>query len=212
MTEIRDHERAGRLLLTERDALLPILRRTDPADFDLPTVCEGWSVRDVVAHCASALTRAAEGRLHRFTSEDNEADVAERRSWSIADLLAELESGYGFAAPVVIAAGGSLDGLALGVWVHGGDVREALSEPWPYGSEGVEDALALLVKRARSTPLVRARIGGQDLTVGVAVDGREPATLDTDVPTLVRLYAGRRPDPSRYRLSGARPDELVLFS
>ena len=73
-------ETAARLLLTERDALLPILRRTPVDAFDRPTVCTGWTVRDVLAHCGCALTRAAEGRLHRFTPELNEIDVDERRS------------------------------------------------------------------------------------------------------------------------------------
>jgi Mycothiol maleylpyruvate isomerase N-terminal domain len=84
----------SRLLLTERDALLPILRRTPVEAFDRPTVCTGWTVRDVLAHCGCALTRAADGSLHRFTPELNEMDVAERRSWALERVLAELEQGY----------------------------------------------------------------------------------------------------------------------
>ena len=63
----RPPDLAVRLLRTEADALLPILRRTPAAAFDRPTVCTGWSVRDVLAHCAAALVRLAEGRLHQFT-------------------------------------------------------------------------------------------------------------------------------------------------
>jgi hypothetical protein len=48
----------ARLLLTERAALLPILRRTPADAFDRPTVCAGWTVRDVLARCGSALSRA----------------------------------------------------------------------------------------------------------------------------------------------------------
>jgi uncharacterized protein (TIGR03083 family) len=55
----------ARLLLTERDALLSILRRTPADAFGRPTVCTGWTVRDVLAHCGCALTWAVEGRLHR---------------------------------------------------------------------------------------------------------------------------------------------------
>jgi uncharacterized protein (TIGR03083 family) len=50
----------ARLLLAERDALLPILRRTPADAFDRPTVCAGWTVRDVLAHCGAALQRLAE--------------------------------------------------------------------------------------------------------------------------------------------------------
>jgi len=45
----RDPDRPARLLRSEHDALLPILRRTPDPDFDRPTACPGWSVRDVLA-------------------------------------------------------------------------------------------------------------------------------------------------------------------
>jgi uncharacterized protein (TIGR03083 family) len=204
----------ARLLRTEADALLPILRRTPAAAFDRPTVCTGWSVRDVLAHCAAALVRLAEGRLHQFTPEQNEADVAERRPWPLEDVLAELERGYTVAGPALAAAAGRGDGIALGEWVHGGDVREALQEPLPYASDGIEDALVLLVERsqARAVPPTRVRLPDRELLLGVAVDsGRPPAELVTDPATLVRLCSGRRPDPSRFTLRGADLDRYQLF-
>jgi uncharacterized protein (TIGR03083 family) len=208
----RPGDLGARLLLTERDALLSILRRTPAAAFDRPTVCTGWSVRDVLAHCGAALVRAAEGRLHRFTPEDNEVDVAERRSWPLGAVLAELERGYQAAPPAMTAAGGALDGVALGEWVHGGDVREALGEPLPYESEGVEDALVLLVERSRRrVTATRLRLGDRELRLGAA-DGAPTAELATDVATLVRLCAGRRPDPARFSLDGADPGHFVLFT
>ncbi|HEX5493273.1 MAG TPA: maleylpyruvate isomerase family mycothiol-dependent enzyme [Mycobacteriales bacterium] len=214
MIPSRDPGLAGRVLLAERDALLPLLERTEPAGFDRPTVCTGWSVRDVLAHCGSVLGRAANGRLGDFSPTQNEVDVSARRGWPLDQVIAELSAGYEPAAEAITAAAGRLDGVALGEWVHGGDVRDALGEPWAYGSEGAEDAVVLLAERSRaaSARLLRARVSGRDLTLGVAADGRPAATLTTDLPTLVRLYAGRRPDPSRYRLDGANPDELVLFS
>jgi len=52
----RDPQRPARLLRAEHDALLPILHRTPERAFERPTACPGWSVRDVLAHCAAALT------------------------------------------------------------------------------------------------------------------------------------------------------------
>ena len=205
---------AARLLLTERDALLPILRRTPVDAFDRPTVCTGWTVRDVLAHCGCALTRAAEGRLHRFTPELNELDVDERRSWPLARVVAELEQGYGGAAAAVSAAQGKLDGLALGEWVHGGDVREALGEPRPYESEGVQDALLLLIDRSRRRPVpaTLVRLPDQEIRLGADGETGTPvAELVTDVPTLIRLAAGRRPDPTLFRLTGAEPAQYLVF-
>jgi uncharacterized protein (TIGR03083 family) len=171
-------------------------------------------VRDVLAHCGCALTRAAEGRLHRFTPELNEIDVDERRSWPLAQVLAELEQGYDSAAEAVTAAAGKLDGLALGEWVHGGDVREALGEPGPYESEGVADAVLLLVDRSRrrTVPPTLVRLPDREIRLGAeGAAGTPPAELDTDVPTLIRLAAGRRPDPTRFRLTGADPTQYLIF-
>jgi len=209
----RDPLRPARLLRAERDALLPILRRTPGEAFDRPTACPAWSVRDVLAHCAAALSRAASGNLNAFTPELNEVDVDERRGWPLADVLSELAAGYEEAGPAIGAAGGRLDAIALGEWVHGGDVREALGEPLAYESDGFEDACALLGDwtRRRKVPLVRADISGIALTFGVTQPDRSPATLAASRATMMRLFAGRPADPADYELAGATAAELVVF-
>lgn len=212
-TQELDAGRAARLLLAERDELLPLLRQAPAEAFGRPTVCPGWPVRDVLAHCAAALTMAAAGSLHAFTPELNEADVALRRSWPLADVLAELENSYEAAAEAMTRADGGLDGLALGEWIHGGDVREALGAPGAYASAGFGDACVLLAarSRARKTPLTEVTLPGAALTLGVAAPGRPPAHLRTAEGTLIRLYAGRPADPGSYHLTGADPAELVIF-
>lgn len=209
----RDPDRPARLLRAEHDALLPILRRTPVANFDNPTACPGWSVRDVLAHCGSALSRAITGDLHAFTPEQNEKDVAERRSWPLADVLSELAAGYLGAAEPIAGAGGSLDGIALGEWIHGGDVRDALGEPLPYAGEGCDDACALLADRTRrrAIPLVEVDIGDRRLVLGADRPDRPAATLRTDRSTLMRLVSGRPAEAANYRLTGAAPGELVVF-
>ena len=209
----RDPDRPARLLRAEHDALLPILHRTPDADFDRPTACPGWSVRDVLAHCAAALSRATAGHLHAFTPALNEADVAERRAWPLADILSELTAGYLEAGKAITRAGGKLDVLALGEWLHGGDVRDALGEPLAYASDGFGDACALLADRARrkATPLLTAYLPGSTLTLGAPRQDRAPATLHASRPALMRLFAGRPADTSDYRLTGAAIAELVVF-
>jgi uncharacterized protein (TIGR03083 family) len=155
-TAARDPRRPGRLLRAEHGALLPILHAAAEQAFALPTACPGWSVRDVVAHCAAALTRVVAGRLHAVTPELNEIDVAERRGWPLRGVLSEPERGYLAAGPVIGDAGGRLDALALGERLHGGDVRAAFGEPLAYESAGFGDACVLLAgwARRRAIPLV----------------------------------------------------------
>ena len=209
----RDPDRPGRLLRAEHDALLPILHRTPEASFDNPTACPGWSVRDVLAHCGSALHRAMTGDLHAFTPEENEIDVAERRSWPLQDVLSELAAGYLGAGEPIASAGGRLDVIALGEWIHGGDVRDALGEPLSYASEGYDDACSLLVDwtRRRAIPLVEVDIGDRRLVLGARLPDRPAAVLRADRSTLMRLISGRPALPADYELAGATPEELVVF-
>lgn len=214
MPDTRPHPDVPRRLLhAERDALMPILRAAEPTAFDLPTCLPGWSVRDVLAHCAAAFTMTATRSWHGFSPEENQRDVDERRDWPIDRLLDELETGYGVTAEMAAKVGGRLNGLALGEWVHGGDVRSALGQPAPYASEGAADALVLLVERTRlpeqQVPLTTATLpDGRALTLGSVAP---PATLTTDEATLVRLCAGRGPDPAAYTLTGADPAAYRIF-
>jgi uncharacterized protein (TIGR03083 family) len=201
--------RAARLLLIERATLVPLLAGLPDDAYERPTVLPGWTVRDVVSHCAAALTMTATGTEHGWTAEDNAHDIEVRRPWPIATLLAELADGYEAVADQVPTAHGRLDGVALGEWLHGGDLRDALDRPDAYASAGVDDALVLFAERGRSTvPPTHVWLPDREFAVG-----EEPpvAELVTDVPTFVRLCGGREPDPARFRLTGAEPARYVMF-
>lgn len=200
---------AARLLRMEAAALEPVLRRSPAAAFDRPTVCTGWSVRDVLAHCASALHRVASGDLHGFSPAENQADVDARRGWPIERLLDELVAGYPLAAAAIEQAGGRLDKVALGEWVHGGDVRGPLGARDAYTSAGLDLAIELFVGFAGSLPSVRVELPDRVLYLGPASDAT--ARLVTDVETLVRLLSGRDPAPARFHLDGADPTALTIF-
>ena len=203
---------AAQLLITEADALGPLLRTADREAFDAGTVCDGWSVRDVIAHCAAALTMAASGDVHRFTPEDNQNDVAVRRRWPLADVLDELSTGYEAAAAAIDAAGGLLDGIGVGEWMHGGDIRDAWGIADAYASPGVADALDLLVLRSRAQRRLRLEVWLPDRVLEFGV-GDPAGTVATDAATFVRLCGGRRPDPSEYQLTGSvAAMDLILFS
>lgn len=223
MPVVTSTSRAGRLLLTEAAALTPILRVTPENAFNRPTVLPGWTVRDVIAHCAAALTRTVAKQLHAFTAQDNQRDIDARAGVPLAGIVAELDHAFTPAATVMDAASGRLNGLALGEWIHGGDIRDALELPGAYASVGVDDALALLTERSieRGLPPTTVTLTGSStqrtLYLGgtgdpdSALDG-EHATLECDAATLIRLCAGRQPDPDRFRLRGSRPEQYLLFT
>ncbi len=202
---------AAELLVIEAAAIRPVLEQATARDFDRPTVCTGWTVRDVIGHCGAALTHIADGTLHGFTPQDNQRDVDERRTWPLRKVLGELFRGYDGAAQAIEVANGRLDGIGLGEWIHGGDIREALDQPHAYSSPGVHLATALLVERSRTRATTTVDV---HLESGHAIFGPEvepAAELFTDTETFVRLCGGRRPDPQRYELSGADTGDLLLF-
>lgn len=214
----RDPQLPGRLLRAERDALVPLLRSCDEHDFGWRTACPGWTVRHVVAHCAAALTRVVDKRMEEgaFTPEGNARDIAERADWPRERLVDELERGMTDAGAAIAEAGGPLDGVAVGEWVHAGDIREALGEPDAYGGPNLPDALTLLarVTRARDHVLLHADLDDQDepLLFGNTSGDTPPARYIGDGPTLVRLYAGRPLVRTRYELAGATEEQVRLFT
>ncbi|MGP4005335.1 maleylpyruvate isomerase family mycothiol-dependent enzyme [Streptomyces sp. 4N124] len=216
--EVRDPELPGRLLITERDALIPLLRERPDTDFATPVgACPGWSVRDVLAHCSAALLRVVESRFEKdvFSPEANDRDIAERADWTNARVVDELERGMTDAGPVIAAAGGVFDGIALGEWVHAGDVREAWGEPGAYAGAGLPYALTLLaaVTRDRGQVPLHADLDDVDepVRLGDVSGTRTPARFIGDAATLVRLYSGRTTAGASYELAGVKEAELNIF-
>ncbi|NGO14615.1 maleylpyruvate isomerase family mycothiol-dependent enzyme [Streptomyces sp. HC44] len=215
--DVRDPELPGRLLTTERDALIPLLRSRPENDFELRTACPGWTVRHVMAHCGAALMRVVESRFEEgvFSPESNDRDIAERDDWSVDRIVDELERGMSEAGPAIAKAGGVLDAVALGEWVHAGDVREAFGEPGAYAGEGLPYALTLLARysRKRGLPPLHADLDDVDepLRLGDVSGERPPARYIGDAATLVRLCAGRPLVGTRYELAGVKEGELNLF-
>jgi uncharacterized protein (TIGR03083 family) len=217
--DVRDPELPGLLLRTERDALIPLLRARPAGDFARPTAgCPAWTVRDVLAHCSAVLTRVVESRFEPgvFSPEANDRDIAERGDWPTERVVDELERGMTEAGPAIAKAGGVLDAVALGEWVHAGDVREAFGEPGAYGGSGLPHALTLLVRVSRERDHVPLHADLDDLDDPLRLGGvpgdRPPARYIGGAETLVRLCSGRPvAKTSAYELVGAREEELNLF-
>ena len=83
-------------LRAERDAALTIAKSLTDDEWNAPSDCEGWAVRDVVAHMGSVLHGVVDPSvmpdLSGGTEVSMEAPVAERRGWTIEEVLAEYET------------------------------------------------------------------------------------------------------------------------
>ena len=176
--------------------------RADLADFlgglpvehwDAPTLCDRWSVRDVVAHVISYDDLGPAGFIRRFAAgrfdpdEANQVGVDRYRSLSPDELLAELE-GHLRPAGLTARFGGRI-GLVDGL-IHHQDIRRALGVP----REVPRERLAAALPFARVAPPVRAfsRIRGLRL-VATDIDwstGRGPVVEGPAEPLLMAM-AGR---------------------
>jgi len=97
-------DRAYEVAVGELDALLALLRELTPPEWELPTDCTAWTVRDVVAHVTGAMDEGAHPRvlvrhlaLARRRSTHlaqvdalNELQLEDRRDATPRELLAEL--------------------------------------------------------------------------------------------------------------------------
>jgi len=86
----------------ERTAILEVLGSLTPEEWNLPSACAGWAVRDVVGHLGCTLHGVVDPAfLPDFSSgteEGMEPPVALRREWTIAEVVAEYETYSGQAA------------------------------------------------------------------------------------------------------------------
>ncbi len=108
INEVRpiDRDEMVGLATTEYDRLLALLGELDPAAWDRPTACDGWSVRDMVAHLlgaaeanASLVENARQLLRGRGRVRDdgrplvdgiNDVQVDDRRHLSAAELIDRL--------------------------------------------------------------------------------------------------------------------------
>ncbi|WP_433786925.1 maleylpyruvate isomerase family mycothiol-dependent enzyme [Actinomycetospora sp. CA-101289] len=176
--------------------------RADLADFlaglaseqwDAPTLCDQWSVRDVVAHVISYDDLGPVGFARRFVAgrfnpdRANQVGVDQYRSLTPDELLAELK-GHLRPAGLTARFGGRI-GLVDGL-IHHQDIRRALGAH----REVPRERLTATLPFATIAPPIRAfsRIRGLRL-VATDVDwstGRGP-TVEGPAEPLLMAMAGR---------------------
>lgn len=137
----------------ERSDLLDLLRTLSPEQWNAPSLCRGWSVKDVAAHMISYDDLGIGGIVKRFIKGRvvwaNEAGVEEYRPLSTDKLLKIFEQRL---TPTGLTAGlGGMIGLVDGT-IHHQDIRRALDQPRQIPS----DRLATVIAAVPSNPRLGA--------------------------------------------------------
>ncbi|QES57021.1 hypothetical protein DEJ51_24920 [Streptomyces venezuelae] len=184
----------------ERRELADVLDGLTPDQWDSPSLCAGWSVREVAAHMslgfrttvpgfAAELLRAR-GSLHRMTDRTARRDAAAFTARELAALLRE-NAGHPWKPP----AAGPTGALAHDV-VHGLDITVALGHP----RRVPEDRLRLLLDAVTPRSL---RFFGADLT-GLQLRAQdldwthgEGTPVYGEAQDLLLVLFGRRLPPGR---------------
>ncbi|MEU6425977.1 maleylpyruvate isomerase family mycothiol-dependent enzyme [Microbispora sp. NPDC046973] len=126
-------------ITNERMSLCDLLEELDDAEWATPSLCAGWTVKDVVAHLTTTTRTTvldmvagmarARGDFHRMT--DRRARTRAQRS-TPADLIAQLRGSA--TSPRRMPGSGPLDPL-VDLLVHGQDIARPLhrDRPLPAG-------------------------------------------------------------------------------
>jgi len=132
-----------RLAADERRDLADLLDTLSPEQWEAPSLCAGWSVRDVVAHVisyeelglAGILARRVKGWRRGGPNEVGRAEFARRSPAELVGFLRAHLTPHGITA-LFGGAVGLTDGL-----IHHQDIRRALRLPRAVPDERIRPAL-----------------------------------------------------------------------
>lgn len=141
------------LAQAERTDLADLLGTLDAGQWDAPSLCEGWRVRDVVAHVISYDSLDALGLVRRFAKgrlvKANQIGVDEMRGLSTAELLETFRAHF---RPRGLTAGfGGRIGLVDGM-IHHQDIRRSLGLPRQVPAQRLQRVLETTPTNPRLAP------------------------------------------------------------
>lgn len=180
---------------TERAALIEDLAHLDDEQWATPSLCDGWTVHDVVAHLVDTALTTRLGfvvglaRARFDFDRQNSLGVARRRGATPQETLERLRR----AAPRKSTPPAPLDSRLVEEVVHGEDIRRPLGLSRTYPPEAVARSLRLQTRTPVSfggakelVARVRLTATDDDLTLGTGPAVTGPAL------TLLLAVSGRR--------------------
>lgn len=196
-----DHDSLAR---TERAALCDLFLQVGP---DAPTLCEGWTARDLAAHLVVRERRpdAAIGIVAKPFAGwgDRVRDKAAATPWE--DLVDRVRSGPPVTSPMRI---GAIDRAAntSEFFIHHEDVRRAQPDWAPRDLDPAAEAeLWKLLGRTAKLSVRKVPVGVTLVTPAgdrLVVRDRQPMVEVTGPPSELVLFLAGRGDHARVELSG----------
>ncbi|MEU6016817.1 maleylpyruvate isomerase family mycothiol-dependent enzyme [Streptomyces sp. NPDC047515] len=197
-------------IAAERRQLAAVLDGLSAEEWDAPTLCAGWRVREVAAHMSLGFRYSfpktawelvqARGSLHRMTDRCARKDAAAHSTGELAAALGD-NADHPWTPPV----GGFTAALGHDV-IHGLDITVALG----LGRRVPEDRLRILLESvdAQTLKFFRADLHGIELRADDLDWSFGAGTpLSGAAQDLLLLTYGRRLPPGR--LHGASSDRFV---
>jgi uncharacterized protein (TIGR03083 family) len=183
------------LVHAERSALIEDLERLDDRSWEMPSLCDGWTVHDVVAHLVDTARTTRLGFLvalarARFDFDrQNTRGVERERRASPRETLEQLRR----VASRTSGPPAPLDTRLVEEVVHGEDIRRPLGLTRAYSQEAVVRALRLQVRTPASFGGARELVAGVRLTaVDADVSIGDGPEISGTALSLLLAVSGRR--------------------
>jgi uncharacterized protein (TIGR03083 family) len=183
------------LVHAERAALIDDLERLDAGSWEVPSLCPGWSVQDVVAHLVDTARTTRLGFVLGFAragfdfDRQNARGVERERGSSPQETLERLRR----VASRTSTPPAPLDTRLVEEVVHGEDIRRPLGFTRSYPEEAVVRALRLQTRTSASFGgakelVARVRLTATDADVSI---GYGPELIGTALSLLLAI-SGRQ--------------------
>jgi uncharacterized protein (TIGR03083 family) len=184
------------LFVAERLDLIDLVEDLEPEEWEVPSLCRRWRVRDVVAHLVSYEGQSATALASRalraglLPNRMSELGVRELAGVPTAELVARLRAHVDPSGPARMF-GGQL-GLTDGV-IHQQDIRRPLGRPRHIPAQRLRDALDFALTAPPLRGAWRAR-GLRVVTEDIGwTHGRDPGAPEVRGPgeAVLMALAGR---------------------
>lgn len=194
MTSPTDTDRLWDTIHHERVRLLDLLRSLDPADWDHPSLCTGWRVRDVAAHAISSSDYSVLDMITGVVRARGDFDrlmdrlAREQGSRPVDQIIARYERQ---ATSRRRPPGTKPQDPLVDVLVHSQDIAIPLGRAHPMPAEPARDAAAFVWTRGFPYHAQRNHAGSRFVATDVDFQVGEGETVRAPIADILLTLTGR---------------------